>query len=74
MKTTKVCPKCRGIHILLIEGWAGGYGSGNNIPVGATIFSAVPVDRYVCKDCGYSEEWVRREDIEKLSKSKHART
>jgi hypothetical protein len=33
--------------ILKIPGQAGAYGSGNNIPVGATIFSSVKVTRYL---------------------------
>lgn len=66
MKHTGTCPKCGGRDILLVPGRAGAYGSGNNVMVGASIFSAVPVDRYVCCGCGYSEEWIRREDLPKL--------
>lgn len=68
MKNSGVCPKCRGEDILRIEGNAGAYGSGNNIPVGATIFSYVKVHRYLCCDCGYSEEWIDKRDIPKLKK------
>ena len=32
---------------------------------GMTIFSAVLVHRYVCCGCGYSEEWIDKEDIRK---------
>ena len=66
MKNSRRCPKCNGTDILLVPGKAGAYGSGNNIQMGMTIFSAVMVDRYVCCKCGYSEEWIRREDIENL--------
>ncbi len=66
MKNTHRCPKCGNTEILFIEGYAGAYASGNNIMTGLTIFSAVKVDRYVCANCGYSEEWIRREDIPKL--------
>jgi len=68
MKNTHICPKCNGTDILKIKGKAGAYGNGNNIEVGFTIFSAVLVHRYVCCNCGYSEEWVDREDIHKLKK------
>lgn len=34
-----------------------------------TIKSAVPVDRYLCADCGYSEEWVDTDYIDKIKKS-----
>lgn len=72
MKNGKKCPKCAGTDILRIEGEARAYGAGNNIMVGATIFSAVNVHRYVCCDCGYAEEWIDREDIPAL-KSKYYR-
>lgn len=68
MKNTHTCPKCNGTDIMKIKGKAGAYGSGNNIEVGLTVFSAVLVHRYVCCDCGYSEEWIDREDIQKLKK------
>ena len=40
----------------------------NNIQVGWSNFSAVLVNRYVCCDCGYSEEWIDKEDIAALKK------
>ena len=66
MKNAGRCPKCGSTNILRVEGKAGAYGSGNNIITGFTIFSAVLVHRYVCCECGYSEEWIDREDIPKL--------
>lgn len=72
MKLTKVCPKCSGTDIIRVEGSAGAYGAGNNIPIGVTIFSWVKVPRYVCCDCGYSEEWIDKKDILKL-KNKYAK-
>ncbi len=66
MKNRKICPKCNGTDILLIPGKAGAYGAGNNIPMGATIFSYVKVNRYLCCDCGYSEEWIGKDDIRRL--------
>lgn len=67
MKNTETCPKCNSMNILRIPGKAGAYGSGNNIMVGSTIFSAVKVTRYLCCECGYSEEWIdSKKDIEKL--------
>ena len=70
MKQSRVCPKCGGTDILIFEGYAGAYGSGNHIMTGASIFSAGPVDRHICCGCGFVEEWVREEDMEKLRKSK----
>lgn len=72
VKNTKICPKCNSSDILIVDGYAGAYGSGNNIMTGATIFSAVKVNRYVCCSCGYTEEWINREDIEKVKRSKRA--
>lgn len=72
MKNTKICPKCNSSDIVRIDGYAGPYASGNNIMLGATIFSAANVNRYVCCECGYSEEWIDGSDLEKLKKSKKA--
>lgn len=66
MKQSRICPKCEGTDILLIPGKAGAYGVGNNIPLGAFVFSYVKVNRYLCCNCGYSEEWVDRADIPRL--------
>jgi len=68
MKNAKRCPKCFSGDLLRIKGKAGAYGSGNNIMVGGTIFSTVLVHRYLCCNCGYSEEWIDKEDIPTLVK------
>jgi len=68
MKNTGTCPKCNGSDILMVPGTVGAYGVGNNIRVGLSNFSAVRVDRYVCCYCGYSEEWIKRENIQSLRK------
>jgi len=66
MRNTHSCPKCRSTDILRIPGKIGGPGL-NNIVIGLTIFNAVPVTRYLCTDCGFSEEWVDdRAGVEKL--------
>ena len=72
MKNTKTCPKCGCKEIIKIDGYTGIYGTGNNIPVGLSIFSSAPVDRYVCTQCGFSEEWIRIEDIKNVEHSKYA--
>lgn len=43
MKNTRICPKCNHTEIIRIEGKAGAYGTGNNIQVGFSNFSAVLV-------------------------------
>lgn len=66
MKTSKRCPKCAGTDLVRIPGKVGAYGTGNNILTGVSIFSSVPVHRYVCCRCGFTEEWIDLEDIPKL--------
>ena len=73
MKLTKICPKCQSADIVRIDGYTGPYGSGNNIMTGKTLFSAVNVNRYVCCRCGYSEEWIDTQDLEKIKNSKKAK-
>lgn len=68
MKTTNICPKCGGSDIIKIDGTVRAYGGGNNIQVGMSIFSAIPVDRYLCCTCGYSEEWIDRDALPKVRK------
>ena len=44
-------------------------GAGNNIMIGATIFSAVKVTRFLCASCGFSEEWIESsDDIARIAK------
>ena len=62
MKMKNKCPKCGSSDIIIAPGKAGAYGAGNNIQVGLTVFSAVLVNRYVCCECGYSEEWIDNRD------------
>jgi hypothetical protein len=67
MRKTKVCPKCDSRDIAVIPGSVGVHGTGNNIRVGWTIFSSIKVTRYMCCECGFSEEWVDDpEDREKI--------
>lgn len=64
MKNNKKCPKCNSENIIMIPGTIGS--SGNSIQAGA-LRGVVPVSRYLCCECGYSEEWVdSKADIEKL--------
>ena len=73
MKNKRICPKCSSADIVRIDGYSGAYGTGNNIMVGKSIFSSVNVNRYICCKCGYTEEWIDREDIEKVANSKKAK-
>lgn len=73
MKNTKICPKCQNNDIVRIDGNAGAYGSGNNIMLGGTIFSAVKVNRYICCNCGFTEEWIDTWDIDEIKRSRKAK-
>ena len=71
MKNNKVCPKCQSSNIVRFDGFHGAYGSGNYVQ---TSFSSyVIVHRYICCDCGFAEEWIDKEDIEKVANSKKAK-
>jgi predicted nucleic-acid-binding Zn-ribbon protein len=73
MQNSQTCPKCRSQEIIRIPGDARAFGAGNNIIVGATIFSAVTVTRYLCAACGFSEEWIEAaDDISKIKKKYHS--
>ena len=64
MKNAEVCPKCNSKEILRIPGSP--YANGNNIKL---VFSTVSIVRYLCCDCGFTEEWIDyKDDIEKLIK------
>jgi transposase-like protein len=58
VKYTMACPKCQASEVVRVPGGARGYGAGNYLQIGATIFGTVPVSRYVCLNCGFVEEWV----------------
>ena len=72
MKNTRMCPKCGSSDIVVVDGYAGAYGTGNNIMTGMSIFSAVNVNRYICCSCGFTEEWIDKGDIEKVKESRKA--
>ena len=67
MKKTKTCPKCDSHNIIVVPGSVGLYGVGNNVPTGWSILSSVRVTRYLCGECGFSEEWIDSlADIDKI--------
>lgn len=67
MKNTNRCPKCNSSDIIRIEGSNRAYGGGNNIITGT--LSTVKVHRYLCCNCGFSEEWIDQEDIDAVRRS-----
>ena len=73
MKNNKMCPKCQSTNIVRIDGSVGAHGVGNNVMLGMTIFSAVKVNRYICCNCGFTEEWIDEEDIDEIANSNKAK-
>lgn len=69
MKATGACPKCGSRELIRIPGSFSESGTGNVVKAGMTIFSSVPVTRFLCSHCGYSEEWIEASaELEKLRK------
>ena len=71
MKNGTPCPKCGSRRIIRIPDDPRRYASENNIyTTAATLLGKIPVIRYVCRDCGYVENWVEtRRELEKLEKT-----
>ncbi|MBR4887800.1 MAG: hypothetical protein IKU17_01510 [Clostridia bacterium] len=72
MKNTNTCPKCSGTSIAHFKGLSGHWGTGNMLCVGTTVLQSVPIDQYVCCDCGYVEQWIDKKHLEKVKNSKRA--
>ena len=72
MNNSKICPKCNGNNIVMIRNDGHPDASyGNNIQCNMTILSGVVyVKRYICCDCGYTEEWIDLKDISTILNSK----
>ena len=62
MKNTGRCPKCGSMDVLAVEP-----GLYNSFPVG--FFTNATIQRYVCPDCGYTEEWIAQESLEALRRA-----
>lgn len=71
MKNGNICPKCGSRKIVRIPDNPRRHASGNNIyTTQATLLGKIPVIRYVCCGCGYTENWVEtRRDLEKLKET-----
>ena len=66
MKNTRICIKCNSEKVVRISNaeWSGG----NKIIISS--MRRVPVTRFLCTECGYSEEWVESEKNLELIKEK----
>ncbi len=68
MKKTNKCPKCGSTQLIVVPGKNAPAESGRFVMTGLTTTSAVLFDRYVCSECGYSEEYFDKENTKKLIK------
>ena len=66
MKNTRLCPKCQSSDIIRIRGKEEAYGAGNYVRTG--FIATAGVHRYVCLTCGFTEEWIDREDLDRIRK------
>lgn len=69
MKNGNACPKCGSRRIIRVPDDPRRHASGNSIyTTRATLLGKIPVIRYVCRDCGYVENWVEeRRELERLA-------
>jgi hypothetical protein len=67
MKSRGQCIKCNSDEVVVVPGRAGNVYDQNCIGTG--FFSSVEISRYLCCNCGYSEEWVEdKSALEKIKK------
>ena len=71
MKNTKCCPKCGSKEIVHFDGQTGNYRTENVVHTG--LISSARIDRYICCNCGFSEEWVDLNDMYLIKSSKKAK-
>lgn len=61
MKNTGRCPKCGSRDVVRVPDHPNRHASGNNIYTSSfTLMKKIPVIRYVCCGCGYTENWVEK--------------
>lgn len=71
MKNTNRCPKCGSGDIVRVPDNPNRYASGNNIYTSNfTLMKKIPVIRYVCCGCGYTENWVEAQrELEQIKRA-----
>ncbi len=61
MKNTKHCPKCGSREVVRVPDNAHRYLANSICITRIATVKRVPVARYVCRACGYVENWVERQ-------------
>lgn len=65
MRDQKVCMKCDNREIAQIPGGTAWNGRPNKMKINN--FKMIPVVRYICLSCGYTEEYIdNKEDLERV--------
>lgn len=57
MKTSHQCPKCNSFDVIKVEGYS--INAYQKIPLTKWSTKNAILDRYICVDCGYTEEYVQ---------------
>jgi len=57
MKHTYQCPKCESIDVIKIEGQR--FNQNQIISLTKWAVSSAVLDRFLCTNCGYTEEWIQ---------------
>lgn len=67
MKNTNTCPKCNSKEIVRLADQT----DSTLVPTNFTIFGAVYMTRYLCADCGFTEEWVEKPSDRETLRGRH---
>jgi ribosomal protein S27AE len=59
MKNTFICPKCNSSTVILLPG---SYMAQSSIVFLNNLGKMALADRYICSDCGFTEEWMQLDD------------
>ena len=69
MKFDHQCPKCKSQDIVKEDKKSNPYYFNNYVYVKKNWASYIPLTRYICLYCGYTEEWVDEAvDLDKIAK------
>ena len=60
MKNTFQCPKCHSTDVIRIEGQR--FNQNQIISLSKWATTNAVLDRYLCTECGYTEEWIQIDD------------
>lgn len=63
MKKTSTCPKCESTNIFIREAKRGEY---RGLAIGWSVLGLHTPEIYICRDCGYLEEYLTEKQLSKL--------